>query len=243
MTQRVAIVTGGSRGIGAGIALKLAEDGYDVAFSYARNAARAEEVAAEIRATGRRALPIQADGGSAEGNRAIIARTIQEFGRIDALVCNAGMYPYGSIDQAEIEQIEQVLNLNLRAVMIETSEAVKHMTSGGRLIYIGSAFGERSPFPGISLYSATKAALPGFARGVARDLGTRGITANVVQPGPIDTELNPADGEGAALIRSFCATGGYGKVSDIAEAVSYLASPAAGYVTGTVLTVDGGLCA
>lgn len=243
MTQRVALVTGGSRGIGAAICLRLAADGFDVALTYASNAARAEETAEAIRKHGRRALPIKADGAKVEDNRRAVAETVAQFGAVDVLICNAGMYPYGSIDTATDEEIDRVLALNLRAVMVETSEAVRHMQKGGRLIYIGSAFGERSPFPGISLYSATKAALPGFARGVARDLGKRGITANVVQPGPIDTELNPKDGEGAAQIASFTATGSYGATSDIASAVSYLASEAGAYVTGTTLTVDGGLCA
>ncbi|AQS87238.1 oxidoreductase [Neoasaia chiangmaiensis NBRC 101099] len=243
MAERIALITGGSRGIGAAIAEALAADGYDVAFSFASNAGRAAEVADIIRAKGRRALAIQADGSTIDGNRAVVAQTVAAFGRIDALVCNAGTYPYGLIETMTVEDIDRALTLNVRAVMVETAEAVKHMREGGRLIYIGSAFGERSPFPGISVYSATKAALPGFARGVARDLGPRGITANVVQPGPIDTELNPADGQAADVLRSFVATGAYGTVGDIAGAVSFLASPASRYVTGTVLTVDGGLCA
>ncbi|MDG6094263.1 SDR family oxidoreductase [Acetobacter sp. AN02] len=243
MTTRVAIVTGGSRGIGAAAALQLAEDGLDVVLSYAGNAAAAEKTAQGIRDKGRRALAVKADGSTTEGNRVVIAAALSEFGRIDVLICNAGMYPYGPINEMTIEDIDRVLNLNLRAVMVETMEATRHMKEGGRLIYMGSAFGERAPFPGISLYAATKAALIGFAQGVARDMGQRGITANVIQPGPVDTDLNPADGSGADLIRSFTATQSYGKTTDIARAVSFLASPAAGYITGTTLTVDGGLCA
>ncbi|OAG75113.1 3-oxoacyl-[acyl-carrier protein] reductase [Acetobacter malorum] len=140
-----------------------------------------------------------------------------------------------------VAQIEHVLNLNVRAVMVETMEAVKHMKEGGRLIFIGSAFGARAPFPGISLYAATKAALRGFAQGVARDLGPKGITVNVVEPGPIDTDMNPATGDVAKLISSFVATGKYGTVHDIANMVSFLASPKAGYITGAALPVDGGL--
>ena len=243
MTQRAALVTGGSRGIGAAIALRLATDGYDVAISYASNEKAAADIVSKIEAKGRKAVAIKANGGTTEGNRAVVLKAVETFGRLDALVCNAGIYPYGPIDQMTVEQIDQVLNLNVRAVMIETMEAVKHLGQGGRLIYIGSAFGARAPFPGISLYSATKAALEGFARGVARDVGPKGITVNVVEPGPIDTDLNPADGEGAALISSFTATNSYGKVADIADFVGFLASPAASYITGASLPVDGGLTA
>ncbi|AFW01131.1 oxidoreductase [Gluconobacter oxydans] len=243
MSQRAALVTGGSRGIGAAIALRLAADGYDVAISYASNEKAAAAVVSQIEAKGRKAVAVKANGGTAEGNIAVVAKAVETFGRLDALVCNAGIYPYGPIDQMSVEQIDKVLNLNVRAVMVETMEAVKHMGQGGRLIYIGSAFGARAPFPGISLYAATKAALEGFAKGVARDVGPKGITVNVVEPGPIDTDLNPADGEGAALIRSFTATESYGKVADIADFVGFLASPAASYITGASLPVDGGLTA
>ncbi|KXV61436.1 SDR family oxidoreductase [Gluconobacter japonicus] len=243
MSQRAALVTGGSRGIGAAIALRLAADGYDVAISYASNEAAAAAVVSQIEAKGRKAVAIKAHGGTAEGNIAVVTKAVETFGRLDALVCNAGIYPYGPIDQMSVEQIDKVLNLNVRAVMVETMEAVKHMGQGGRLIYIGSAFGARAPFPGISLYAATKAALEGFAKGVARDVGPKGITCNVVEPGPIDTDLNPADGEGAALIQSFTATNSYGKVADIADFVGFLASPAASYITGASLPVDGGLTA
>ncbi|GAN69354.1 SDR family NAD(P)-dependent oxidoreductase [Acetobacter orleanensis] len=241
MTHRVALITGGSRGIGAGIAEALAKDGFDIALTYARNADAAEATAAKVRAQGRKALCIQADGTTVAGNQAGVAETLKEFGRIDTLVCNAGTYPYGPIGEMSVEQIEHVLNLNVRAVMVETMEAVKHMKEGGRLIFIGSAFGARAPFPGISLYAATKAALRGFTQGVARDLGPKGITVNVVEPGPIDTDMNPATGDVAKLISSFVATGKYGTVQDIASMVSFLASPQAGYITGAALPVDGGL--
>ncbi|MFT8721594.1 MAG: SDR family oxidoreductase [Acetobacter malorum] len=241
MTQRVALVTGGSRGIGAAIAEALAKDGFDIALTYSRNADAAEAAAAKVRALGRKALSIQADGTTVEGNQAGIVATVKEFGRIDTLVCNAGTFPFGPIGEMSVGQIEHVLNLNVRAVMVETMEAVKHMKEGGRLIFIGSAFGARAPFPGISLYAATKAALRGFAQGVARDLGPKGITVNVVEPGPIDTDMNPNTGDVAKLISSFVATGKYGTVHDIASMVSFLASPKAGYITGAALPVDGGL--
>ncbi|GBQ15155.1 SDR family oxidoreductase [Swaminathania salitolerans] len=243
MTARIALVTGGSRGIGAAICRTLARDGFDIALTYSSNEEKARETKDAVEALGRRALVIRADGAKAEENRHAVEATVAAFGTIDALVCNAGCYPYGTIETMTDEDIDRTLALNLRAVMVETAAAVPHMRRGGRLIYMGSAFGERVPLPGVSVYAATKAALIGFVRGLARDLGPQGITANVVQPGPIDTDLNPKDGDSAALIGSFVATGHYGETADIAEAVSYLASARAGYVTGSTLTVDGGLCA
>ncbi|QBL93033.1 Cyclic-di-GMP-binding biofilm dispersal mediator protein [Komagataeibacter saccharivorans] len=242
MTQRVAYITGGSRGIGASIATALAKDGYDIAISYVRNEHAAEETVAAVRALGRRGIAIRCDG-EGNGNRAAIRQVVKELGRIDALVCNAGIYPYGDVAETTDEQVDAVLGLNVRAVMIETIEAARHMTTGGRIVLIGSTFADRAPFPGISLYSASKAALSGFARGAARDLGPRGITINVVQPGPIDTDMNPATGEAADLLRSFMCHKEYGRISDVAALVSFLASPAAGFITGTALTTDGGLAA
>ncbi|GAB6966129.1 3-oxoacyl-ACP reductase FabG [Komagataeibacter kakiaceti JCM 25156] len=242
MTNRVAYITGGSRGIGAGIARALAKDGYDIAISYVRNAHAAEETLDAVRALGRRALAIRCDG-EGNGNRAAIQQVVRELGRIDALVCNAGIYPYGDVAEMTDEQVDGVLGLNVRAVMIETIEAARHMTQGGRIVLIGSTFADRSPFPGISLYSASKSALNGFARGAARDLGPRGITINVVQPGPIDTDMNPATGAAADLLRSFMCHKEYGKISDVAAVVSFLASPAAGFITGAAMTTDGGLAA
>ncbi|MGO3517806.1 MAG: SDR family NAD(P)-dependent oxidoreductase [Acetobacter cibinongensis] len=243
MTHRVALITGGSRGIGAAVAEALAADGFDIAISYARSATRAEELAEKIRKTGRKVLTIQADGATVDGNRKVVAETVQHFGRLDTLVCNAGAYPYTTIADASIEQIEQTLNLNLRGVMVETHEAVQHMTKGGRIILMGSAFAGRAPFAGLSLYSATKAGLRGFAQGAARDLGPQGITINVVEPGPINTEMNPSDTEGARVLAGFVATGAYGTVNDIARTVSFLASPDAGYITGAAVPVDGGMLA
>ncbi|ATU74262.1 SDR family NAD(P)-dependent oxidoreductase [Komagataeibacter rhaeticus] len=242
MTQRVAYITGGSRGIGAAIAKTLAKDGFDIAISYARNEKAAEQTLEAVRALGRRGLAIRCDG-EGSGNRAAIRRVVSEMGRIDALVCNAGVYPHGDVTEMTDAQVDAVLGLNVRAVMIETIEAARHMTQGGRIILIGSTFADRSPFPGISLYSASKSALNGFARGAARDLGPRGITINVVQPGPIDTDMNPATGPGADLLRSFMCHKEYGQVGDIASVVSFLASPQASFITGSALTTDGGLAA
>lgn len=243
MTNRVALVTGGSRGIGAAIAEQLAKDGFDIAFSYAKNSSAADKTANKIKEIGRKVLTIQANEATIEGNRKVISETIKHFGRLDALICNAGIYNTKTIDQVDIEDIENILNLNLRGVMIETHEAVLHMKAGSRIVLMGSAFAGRAPFPGISLYAATKASLRGFAQGVARDLGSKKITINVIEPGPIDTELNPADGEGADMLASYVAVGKYGHVQDIARAVSFLVHPDANYINGAAIPVDGGFLA
>ena len=241
MSNRVALITGGSRGIGAAIAEALAAAGHDIAISYSSNPAPAPAVVAPIQAPGRQALARTTNGASAAGHRAVVAATVTPSRRTHTRVCHPATFSSRPIDTMSVSQIEHILNLNVRAAMIETMEAAKHLKAGGRIIYIGSAFGARAPFPGISLYPATKAALRGFAKGVARDLGARHITANVVEPGPINTELNPDEGETADIIRSFVANGTYGTVQDIAAMVTFLASPQASYINGAALPVDGGL--
>ncbi|WKX27953.1 SDR family NAD(P)-dependent oxidoreductase [Tatumella ptyseos] len=243
MTRKVALITGGSRGIGAAIARQLAEQGFDIAISFARNKAKADEVAEQITALGRKVALIQADGSTIEGNLLVIKETVKQLGRLDALVCNAGIGNDKTITEVTTEEIDAVLNLNLRGMMVETSEAAKVMKEGGRIVLIGSAFAGRAPYEGISVYAATKAGLRGFAQGVARDLGKKGITINVIEPGPIDTDLNPAHTEGAKYLSSFVATGAYGQVNDIANAVGFLVSEKAGYITGIAMPVDGGLLA
>lgn len=243
MTAKVALVTGASRGIGAGIARQLASEGYDIAFSYPRDAASAQDTFRQVEALGRRVLAVHADGSTVEGNEKIVAETIRVFGRLDVLVCNAGMYPKGTIDDITPEVIEAGLNLNVRGPMIETMHAVRHMQRGGRIILMGSSFGGRAPLPGLSLYSSTKAALRGFAQGVARDLGDRGITINVVEPGPVNTAMNPSDTEAAKVLASFVATGAYGEIEDIVNVVSFLVNERSSYITGSALAVDGGLLA
>ncbi|MBV1833806.1 SDR family NAD(P)-dependent oxidoreductase [Novacetimonas pomaceti] len=242
MTARVALVTGGSRGIGASIAESLARDGFDIAISYARNATAAEQTVERIAATGRAARAYRA-GEGANAAEDLIGQVARDFGRLDVLVCNAGIYPYARVRDMTAQQVDATLGLNVRAVMLETIAAVRHMPRGGRIIFIGSTFGERAPFPGISLYSATKAALTGFARGLARDLGPDGITVNVIQPGPIDTDMNPADGAAADMLRGFLCVPEYGKPGDIAAMASFLARPESDNITGAALTVDGGLAA
>ena len=243
MTHKVALVTGGSRGIGAAIARHLANQGFDIAISYARNKVKADEIAKEITALGRKVHLIQADGATVAGNKLVVKETIDHLGRLDVLVCNAGIGNHKPITETTSDDIEAVLNLNLRGMMIETSEAAKVMGEGGRIVLMGSAFAGRVPFGGLSVYAATKAGLRGFAQGVARDLGTKGITINVVEPGPIDTDLNPADTQEAKYLSSFVATGEYGHVTDIANAVGFLVSEKASYITGIAMPVDGGLLA
>lgn len=243
MTSRTAIVSGGSRGIGAAIAERLAIDGYDVAITYARNKAAAEKIVRKIEAHGHRGLALQADSGDVGDTASAVSATISAFGQIDTVICNAGVYPYGPFGETSVDTINEALFVNIRGAMLLIRNALAQIKPGGHIVMIGSAFGERAPFPNISVYAATKAALNGFAKGLSRDLGQRGITVNVVQPGPIDTELNPADGPAADLLRSYVALGQYGTTADIANLVSFLASPSAGNITGAILSSDGGITA
>lgn len=243
LTGRVALVTGGSRGIGRAIALRLAEDGADVALTYAAAADRARGVVAEIEAGGRRGLAIQADltgtGAAAEA----VAATVARFGRLDILVNNAGVFHGGAPEEASIEAVDETLNLHVRAVFLAVRAAIPHLGEGGRIISIGSSFAERVPYPGVSLYSMSKSALIGLTRGLARDLGPRGVTANLVHPGSTDTEMNPADGEDADLERSFTALGRYNSPEDVAHTVAHLAGPGGRNITGASIAVDAGVTA
>jgi 3-oxoacyl-[acyl-carrier protein] reductase len=237
LSGKVALVTGGSRGIGAAIALRLARNGADVALTYAASPDRAKAVVQEIEKLGRRALAIKADHAEAQATRDAVAQTVKTFGRIDILVNNAGIVAPGN----SLEDIDRTLAINTRAPYLAALDAAEAMKEGGRIITIGSCLGENVRFPGITLYSMSKAAMTGMTRGLARDLGSRGITVNVVQPGPIDTEMNPADGPDADNQRALTALGRYGQAEEIAATVAFLASPAASYVTGAQITVDGGV--
>lgn len=238
---KAALVTGGSRGIGAAVARRLAADGADVALTYAASRSRAEEVAEDIRALGRRALTIRADSADAHDPVTAVDRAAAEFGRLDILVNNAGIFPSGPLEEVTVEEIDRTLAIHVRAALLGTKAAVRHMTAGGRVISIGSNLADHATMPGITLYSASKAALNGLTRGLARDLGPRGITANLVHPGSTDTEMNPADGgEGANFQRSLTALGRYGTADGIAHTVAHLASPDAGNITGTSVLVDAG---
>ena len=240
LAGRVALVTGGSRGIGAAIAARLAELGSDVAITYAQSKKRADEVVDTIKAHGRRGLAIKADSADANEVQAAVGQAVDEFGRLDVLVNNAGIFPFGPIDDTTLEEVDRALGIHARAVYLASQAAVRHMTAGGRIISIGSNLAERVPFSGVTLYSMSKSALIGFTRGLARDLGERGITVNLVQPGSTDTDMNPADGPTADGQRALTALGHYANPTDIANTVAFLAGDGARNITGSVLTVDGG---
>ncbi|GAA3765014.1 SDR family NAD(P)-dependent oxidoreductase [Salinactinospora qingdaonensis] len=240
---KVALVTGGSRGIGAAIAQRLANDGADVALTYNTSPERAYGVVDQIKQIGRRTVALQVDVADAEAVTAAVEQTVAEFGRLDILVNNAGIFPYGPIDELTLEDFENTTAIHVRAVFAAVRAAVGHMGEGGRIISIGSSLVERVPAPGISLYSLSKSALVGFTKGLARDLGPRGITANVVHPGSTDTDMNPADGEGSDEERALTALGRYGSPEDIAATVAHLAGESGRYITGTTITVDGGVTA
>ncbi|GAA4003248.1 3-oxoacyl-ACP reductase FabG [Allokutzneria multivorans] len=240
LAGKTALVTGGSRGIGAAIALRLAELGADVAITYASAKDRAEEVVGQITATGRRGLAIAADNTDSAALLEAVDRTAAELGGLDILVNNAGIFPSGVIGEVSEEEVDRTLAVHVRAVYLASQAALKHMPEGGRIISIGSNLAERVPFPGVALYAMSKAALLGFTRGAARDLGPRGITVNLVQPGPTDTDMNPAGADGADYQRSITALGHFADPREIAETVAHLASPGARNITGSVITVDGG---
>jgi 3-oxoacyl-[acyl-carrier protein] reductase len=237
---KVALVTGGSRGIGAATALRLAEDGADVALTYQHNGARAAEVVEQIKNLGRRALAIQADSADASAVSAAVSATVAEFGRLDVLVNNAGVGFVGAFTETALEDVDRVLAVNVRGVFAATQAAAGVLEEGGRVITIGSCVTDRVPGPGMALYATSKAAMVGLTKALARELGPRGITVNLVHPGPTDTDMNPADGPYAADQRALTAFDRYGSPSEVASAVAYLASPASAYVTAATLSVDGG---
>jgi len=237
---KVALVTGGSRGIGAAVVERLAAAGADVALTYERREADAARVAEDVRTRGRRALALPADGTDATAVAAAVDRAADELGRLDVLVANAGVYPYGPVEDVTLAELDHTLALHVRGVFVAAQAAARRMADGGSIVAIGSCYAGRVPIPGIALYSMSKAALGGLARGLARDLGPRGITANVVHPGPTDTDMNPADGDEAEPQRAATALGRFGDATDIAETVAHLAGPGGRWITGAELAVDGG---
>jgi 3-oxoacyl-[acyl-carrier protein] reductase len=239
-----AFVTGGSRGIGAAIVRRLAREGADVAFTYARSPAQADAVAAAARASGGRVLALQADSADADALTAAIARAARELGGLDVLVNSAGVATMGPPDAFALADFDRTFAINVRAVFVAIQAALPHLPVGGRIVNIGSTNAERMPFAGGAVYAASKSALQGLVQGLARDLGPRGITINNVQPGPVDTDMNPANGEFAAVLKqNFLAVPRYGSVDEIAAFVAYLAGPEAGYITGANLMIDGGFSA
>lgn len=243
LSGKIALVTGASRGIGAAIARRLAADGAAVAITYSSSAAKADDLVAAIKADGGNAIAIQADSADPEAVKSAVTETVKSLGGIDILVNNAGIAVMAPIGEFPLAEFDRSIAVNVRAVFIGSQEASKHMKEGGRIITIGSVNADRMPFVGGSVYGMTKAAVAGLTRGMARDLGPRGITVNVVQPGPVDTEMNPAAGPFADSLRALMAINRYGEGHEIAAMVAYLASPEAAYVTGAALTIDGGFAA
>jgi 3-oxoacyl-[acyl-carrier protein] reductase len=240
LAKKVALVTGGSRGIGAAIAKRLAADGASVAITYAKDANAASAVVEAIEGSGGNALAIQADGADAKAINAAIEKTVATLGRLDVLVNNAGTAIPKPFEQTTLEEMDHMIDLNFRGVMVATQVGLKHMNDNGRVIMIGSCVGERMMTPGLAAYSATKGAVKMFTQGLAREVGSRGITVNNVQPGPIDTDLNPAAGDWAAPQKANTALNRYGTVDEVAALVSFVAGPESSYITGANLTVDGG---
>jgi 3-oxoacyl-[acyl-carrier protein] reductase len=243
LSGKVALVTGGSRGIGAAIAQRLAHDGAAVAFTYVTAAGQAQAVAKQIDADGGRVLVIQADNADPGAVTGAVEQTVREFGRLDILVNNAGIVIGGPLEEMTVEHADRLWAVDVRAVFAASQAAARHMSEGGRIITIGSALAERVPVPGLTLYTMVKSALTGLTKGLARDLGARGITATVVHGGLIDTDMNPADGPAAAFLSTVPALGHYGTAGDIAATVAHLAGDGGRYVTGTAITVDGGFAA
>jgi 3-oxoacyl-[acyl-carrier protein] reductase len=240
---KVALITGGSRGIGAAIAKRLASDGANVAITYTKGADAAASVVKEIERAGRKAIAIQADAADADAVKAAVEKTVTTFGRLDILVNNAGTAVPKRFEETTLEELDRLIAINIRGVFVATQAALKHMKSGGRVISIGSAVGERALTPGLVPYSATKGAVKMFTQGLSREVASRGITVNNVQPGPIDTDTNPATGEWAVPQKAFTALGRYGHVDEVAALVAFVAGPESSYITGANLNVDGGMIA
>jgi 3-oxoacyl-[acyl-carrier protein] reductase len=235
-----ALVTGASRGIGAAIAIELAAEGADVAITYEKSAERAAEVVSAIKALGRKAVAIHADSADVAAVQASVEKTVKELGGLDILVNNAGILRIGELKDNSLEDIDAILDVNVRSPIVASKAALAHLTKGGRIITIGSYFADRVPAPVLTVYSASKSAMIAFTKGLARELGPKEITVNLVQPGSIDTDMNPSHGPFGDVLRQFIALGHYGAGEDIANAVAFLASEKAKYITGSALTVDGG---
>jgi 3-oxoacyl-[acyl-carrier protein] reductase len=218
----------------------LAADGANVAITYTKGAEAAASLVKEIERGGGKAIAIQADATDAAASKAAVEKTVANFGQLDVLVNNAGTAIPKSFEETSLEELDRMVDINVRGVFFATQAALKHMKSGGRVIMIGSCVGERNMTPGLAAYSATKGAVKMFTQGLSREVGTRGITVNNIQPGPIDTDLNPAAGDWAAPQKALTALGRYGSVEEVAALVAFVAGPEASYITGANLTVDGG---
>jgi 3-oxoacyl-[acyl-carrier protein] reductase len=240
LAKKVALVTGGSRGIGAAIAKRLAADGASVAITYAKDASSASAVVKAIESSGGKAIAIQADAADTKAVQGAVEKAVAALGRLDVLVNNAGVVFPKKFEDTTLEELDRVIDINLRGVFVTTQAALKHMNEGGRIIMIGSCVGERMLTPGLTPYSATKGAVKMFTQGLSREVGDRKITVNNVQPGPIDTDLNPAAGDWAVPQKAVTALGRFGTADEVAALVSFVAGPESSYITGANLTVDGG---
>jgi len=243
LKDKVAFVQGGSRGIGAAIVKRLVREGAIVAFTYVSSPDKAQALVTEVEATGGRVLAIQADSADTAALQQAIRIAAETFGRLDILVNNAGVLAMGSVEEFKLEDLDRTLAVNVRSVFVAIQEAVRFMREGGRIITIGSTNADRMPFAGGAVYAMSKSAIVGLTKGLSRDLGPRGITVNNVQPGPVDTDMNPANGDFAETLKGLMALPRYGKDEEIASFVAYLAGPEAGYITGASLTIDGGFSA
>jgi len=241
LAKKVALVTGGSRGIGAAIVKRLAADGANVAFTYTKSSEKAQALVNQFHQYGKNILAIQADSSNPQAIFNAIETVVNKFGQLDILVNNAGIYIGRPFEEHTLEDFEQIMAVNVRALYAAALKAVKHLPEGGRIINIGSNMADNAVSAQTTLYTMSKSALTGFTRGLARDLGPKGITVNVVQPGPIDTDMNPATTELADFLRSRMALQNYGTGDDIAGLVAFLASNEGKYITGTAITIDGGL--
>ncbi|MFF8598350.1 SDR family NAD(P)-dependent oxidoreductase [Streptomyces sp. NPDC015232] len=240
MRDKAVLVTGGSRGIGAAVAVRLAEEGAHVAFTYVREEARAREVAARIEAAGGKALPLRADAADAGDAAGAVEWAADALGGLDVLVNNAGVGVIAPLESLTLAEVDRVLAVNVRATFLASQAAAARMTAGGRIVTIGTCMTQRVPGPGGTLYAMSKTALVGLTKALARELGGRGITANIVHPGPTDTDMNPAAGPFAADQAAMTALGRYGTAAEVAAAVAFLSGPDAAYVTGAEFSVDGG---
>jgi len=237
---KIALITGGSRGIGAAIAKRLAADGATVAITYAKDGKAACDVVKAIESAGGKAVAIQAEATNAQAVKGAVDKTAETYGQVDILVNNAGTAIPKPFEETTLEEMDRVIDINIRGTLVATQAALRHMKDGGRIITIGSCVGERDMTPGLTPYAATKGAVKMFTQGLAREVGSRGITVNNVQPGPIDTDLNPAAGDWAVPQIANTALGRYGSVDEVAALVAFVAGPEAAYITGANLTVDGG---
>jgi 3-oxoacyl-[acyl-carrier protein] reductase len=240
LSGKVGLITGGSRGIGAAIARRLAADGATVAITYTKGTDAATSVVKAIEGAGGKAIAIQADAADAGAVTAAVEKTVGTFGRLDILVNNAGTAIPKTFEESTLEEVDRMIDINLRGVLVATHAALKHIHEGGRIITIGSCVGERDLTPGLTAYAATKGAVKMFTQGLSREVGGRNITVNNVQPGPIDTDLNPAASDWAAPQIANTALKRYGHVDEVAALVAFVAGPEASYITGANLTVDGG---